>query len=104
MKYKNILVIFTLLSISVCSLAVERTDRNAYPESKFVDRFSSSSLRDDDGTGNTEGETGNINLDDPDENYVLGGPVGDALPLLITFGLTYGIYVFIEKRKRTEIK
>jgi hypothetical protein len=105
MKYKSVLIILALLlSTAVCSLAAEKTDRNAYPENKFVDRFSSSTLRDDDGTGNTDGKTGGIDLgDDPNGNYKLG-PVGDSFPLLLAFGLAYGFYVFVEKRKRTEVE
>jgi hypothetical protein len=105
MKYKNILIIFTLLlSIAVCSLATERTNRNAYPENKFVDRFSPPSLREDNGTGNTGEETEGMNLDDPNSNYALNQPIGDAFPLLIVFGLAYGFYIFVGKRKRTEIE
>jgi hypothetical protein len=99
MKYKNILLILSilLLSFSGSVPAAERPDRNAYPDSRFVDRFSSSSLRDDNGT---EDETDGIDLDDPNEMYRL--PIGDAFPVLFAFGLAYGFYVFSRKRKTVE--
>jgi hypothetical protein len=103
MKYKNILLILSifLLSFSGSVSAIERPDRNAYPDGKFVDRFSSSSLRDDTGTG---GETEGIDLDDPTDDMYALGPIGDALPCLLILGLSYGFFVFNRKRKTVEVE
>jgi hypothetical protein len=102
MKHKNRrMLLFFLIPFSFCIAAAEENGRNTYPENKFADRFSSSSLRDGSGVGNTGGETGGIDLDDPTEHteYALN-PIGDALSLFLTFGLAYGFYVFAEKEKQ----
>jgi hypothetical protein len=104
MKHKSILIIVALLlSFSVRTAATGENGRNSYPEGKFVDRFSSSSLREDGGVGDTGGESDGLDLDEPNSKYRLN-PIGDALPLLFVFGVAYGFYVFAGKRKTAEIK
>jgi hypothetical protein len=95
-KYGSLFIAIAMATVfAVPAMAERENGLNSYPESKFVDRFSSSGLR-----AGGEGE-GGIDLgDEPEEdlsiNYI---PVGDAIGLVLALSLTYGVYVCSRKRE-----
>jgi hypothetical protein len=101
LKYKS-LFFTTMMAIffAVPVSAEKESNRlSSFPESKFVDRFSSGSLREDSGDGDGDTNTSGIDLGDTPEAKDALGPIGDAIGWVAALVLVYGIYVFNKKRK-----
>jgi hypothetical protein len=95
LKYKSLFIAtMTAIFFTLPALA-ERVNnkQNAFPESKFVNRFSSDGLRDDSGGGI---DLGDDKLPPPEDAI---GPIGDAVGWLAALALVYGVYVSGKKRK-----
>ncbi|MDR0412277.1 MAG: hypothetical protein LBH61_00535 [Dysgonamonadaceae bacterium] len=92
LKYGSLIIVAMTTLLFASPLSAGNTQ--AFPESKFVDRFSSEDLR----------ANGNITPGGSDErpgpqDAINKAPIGDAIGWVTALALAYGVYILGKKRK-----
>ncbi|KAA6301827.1 MAG: hypothetical protein EZS26_001990 [Candidatus Ordinivivax streblomastigis] len=104
--YKSLVLSLMLLAVPFSTFAARNSRRGSENNSEWLQSRQTERFRDTfvpSGNKNKENDSsGSLRLGIPSDDLTDDNatPIGEALPLLFTFGLTYGLYVFGKKKEK----